>query len=100
MILLGLVLCATILAADPIGTEPVTVNHSSLTPKAAKSKRTFAPFRLLRRLAKAESEFGLRLSSRGIQQEVEDGRSQSLPQPSPSTEASMSMPQRLGGGSQ
>lgn len=36
-------------------------------PNAGKRKRTFHPLRLLRRLASAESEFGLQLSSLGIE---------------------------------
>jgi hypothetical protein len=69
-------------------------------PKAAKSKRIFHPLRLLRRLGKAETEFALRLSSWGIQREVEASYSEALPHPSPATEASTSMPQRLGVASQ
>jgi hypothetical protein len=100
LILLAFMLCATIVAAEPIGTEPVASDHLGSKPNGPKSKRTFRPFRLLRRLGKAESEFGLRLSSLGIQQEVEHGRLQSLSQPSPSTEASTTIPQQLGAGSQ
>ena len=100
LVLLAFMLCATIVAAEPIGTEPGASDHSRSIPNGPKAKRAFHPFRLLRRLGKAESEFGLRLSSLGIQQEVEHRRPQPLSQPSPSTEASMTTPQPLGGGSQ
>ena len=45
-------------------------------------------------LGKAESEFGLRLSSLGIQPEVDTGKSEALPRRSRLTETSASMPQR------
>ena len=100
LILLTFMLCATIVAAEPIRTEPGASDRLGSKPNGPKGKRTFHPFRLLRRLGKAESEFGLRLSSLGIQQEVEQGRLQSHSQPSPSTQASAVMPQQLDGGSQ
>jgi hypothetical protein len=100
LILLAFMLCAPIVAAEPIRTEPGASDHLGSKPNGPKGKRAFHPFRLLRRLGRAESEFGLRLSSFGIQQEVEHGRLQSHSQPGPSTEASGTMPQQLGGGSQ
>jgi hypothetical protein len=102
LILLTFMVCADSLAADPRRTiESITMSDLRSQPKAAKSKRTFRPLRLLRRLGNAESEFGLRLSSWGIQRKVETGNSEILPRPTPLTETSASMPQRsLGGPSQ
>lgn len=99
LVLLAFMLCATMVAAEPIRTEPGASDHLRSKPNRPKGKRAFHPFSLLRRLGKAESEFGLRLSSLGIQQEVEHGRPQPLSQTSPPTEASMTLPQPLGGGS-
>jgi hypothetical protein len=99
VILLIFLVCASALAADPgRAGETGAMNASGSRPNVAKSKRTFHPLRLFRRLGKAESEFGLRLSSWGIQREVEGG-SNALQRPSPLTEASTSMPQGLGGAS-
>ena len=93
LILLTFVVCAGALAADPGRTaELEAVNDSRPGSTAAKSKHAFHPLRLLRRLGRAESEFGLRLSSLGIQREVEASRSVALPRPSPSTEVSAPMP--------
>ena len=94
LILLTFMVCANILAADPRRTtEPEAMNYLRSKPTAAKSKRTFHPFRFLRRLGNAESEFALRLSSWGIQREVEAGNSEALPRPSSLTDTSTSVPQ-------
>jgi hypothetical protein len=93
LILLTFVVCASGLAADPGRTAELEgVNDLRSGSSAAKSKRAFHPLRLFRRLGRAESEFGLRLSSLGIQRKVEASHSEALPQSSPSTEASASMP--------
>ena len=93
LILLTFVVCAGALAADPRRTaELEAVNDLHSGSSAAKGKRAFHPLRLLRRLGRAESEFGLRLSSLGIQREVEAGHSEALPRSSPSTEVSGPMP--------
>ena len=69
LIFLTFMVCADTRAADSRSTnEPVTMSDVRSGPKTAKSKRTFHPLRLLRRLGNAESEFGLRLSSWGTQQ--------------------------------
>src|SRR5262245_45645510 len=70
----------------------VTMSDVGSGPKTAKSKRTFHPLRLLRRLSNAESEFGLRLSSGGTQQKVEAGNSEAWWRPSPLSEPSTSRP--------
>jgi hypothetical protein len=93
LILLTFVVCAGALAADPgRTTELEGVNDSRPGSSATKSKRAFHPLRLLRRLGRAESEFGLRLSSLGIQPEVEASHSEALPRSSPSTQVSAPMP--------
>ena len=70
--LLTIMLCAGAMAADPHGmTEHQTFSGSHSTPKTVKSKRTFHPFGFLRRLGRAETEFAERLSSWGIQQDVD-----------------------------
>jgi hypothetical protein len=76
LIFLAFLLCAATPAADSRGTaEPVAMS-SGQNPKVSKRKRIFHPLRLLRLLGKAESEFGLRLSSLGIQPEVDAGKSE------------------------
>jgi len=101
LILLTLMVCASIRAADSRReTEPEAINDFRTRPNAAKTKRSFHPLRLLRRLGKAESEFALRLSSWGIHADVEAGNSEALQHPSPSTETSNSIPQGPGGASQ
>jgi hypothetical protein len=95
LILLTLVLCTNTLSADPSRTnEHEGMNDSRPGQKAAKRQRTFYPLRLLRRLGNAESELGLRLSSWGIQREVEAVNSGALRCPSHSTGTSTSMSQR------
>src|SRR5690348_1245113 len=99
LILLTLMVCAGSLAADlKTATEPELMNDLRSKPKAAKSKRSFHPLRLIHRLGKAESELAFRLSSWGIQREVDAGKSDALPRPSPLTEAST--PHGLSGASQ
>lgn len=95
LILLTSMVCASALAADLGRTaEPKkTVNDLCSGSSAAKTKRAFHPLRFLRRLGNAESEFGLRLSSLGIQREVEASRSEALSRPRPSTEAPAAKPQ-------
>jgi hypothetical protein len=93
LILLTFVVCASALAADPGRTaELEAVNDLRSGSSAAKSKRALHPLRLLRRLGRAESEFGLRLSSLGIQRGVEASHSEALPRSSPSTEVSAPVP--------
>jgi len=93
-ILLTFMVCVSTLAAGPRRTtEPVTMSDLRSRPKVAKSRRTFHPLKLLRRLGNAESEFALRLSSWGIRQDVESGNSVALPRPSCMTETSFSLPQ-------
>ena len=76
LILLSFMVCASALAADPRRTaDPATTDAPHSKPKAAKNKRAFCPLKLLRRLGNAESEFALRLSSWGIQPNVEAGNS-------------------------
>lgn len=101
LMLLTLVVCANILAADPRrATEPEAMNDLRMRHKAPKSKRAFHPLRLLCRLGNAESEFALRLSSWGIPREGEAVNSDALPRPSPLTETSKSMTQELSRASQ
>lgn len=102
LILLIFMVCASILAADPRRTtEPDATNDLRSRPKAAKSKRTFHPLSLLRRLGQTESEFAFRLSSWGIQREGAVGNSAVSLRPSPFTETSTSTPQGpLAGASQ
>src|SRR5215471_902695 len=77
LIFLTFMVCADTRAADSRSTnEPVMMSDVRSGPKTAKSKRTFHPLRLLRRLGNAESEFGLRLSSWGTKQKVEAGNSE------------------------
>jgi len=93
LILLTFVVCASALAADPGRTaELEAVNDLRSGSSAAKSKHAFRPLRLLRRLGRAESEFGLRLSSLGIQREAEASHSEALPRSSPSTEITAWVP--------
>src|ERR1700728_104678 len=94
LILLALMLCATTLAVDPSRTtERESTNDLRSGQKAAKSQRRFHPLNLLRRLGKAESELGLRLSSLGIQRPVAAGNPGSLQRPSHSTGTSTQMSQ-------
>src|SRR5215472_16702112 len=93
LIFLTIMVCADTRAADSRSTnEPVMMSDVRSGPKTAKSKRTFHPLRLLRRLGNAESEFGLRLSSWGTKQKVEAGNSEVWRRPSPLTEPSTSRP--------
>jgi len=99
LILLTLMMCAGLLAADaPSTTQPKAVNDARSMPKAARSRHTFHPLRLLRRLGKTESEFAFRLSSWGIPREGEAVNSKVLPRPILLTETSASMPQGPPGG--
>ena len=94
------VVCASTLAAGSRSvTEPEHPSelHSKPQP-AAKGKRTFHPFGILRRLGKAETEFALRLSSWGIPREAEADQSRALPLPSPLTETAASISQAPPGG--
>jgi hypothetical protein len=60
------------LAADPPRTSaPIAMSDVHAWPKIAKSKPTFHPLKLVRRLVNGESDFALRLSSWGIQPGVE-----------------------------
>ena len=98
LMLLTFMVCASILAAEPRrAVEPEAMNDLLMRHKAPKSKRTFHPLRLLRRLGNAESEFALRLSSWGIPREGEAINLEALPHPSPLKEASKSMPQGISG---
>jgi hypothetical protein len=82
LLLVTVVVCASTLLAGPRTTiEPEAANITRSGPKVAKSSRKFHPLRLLRRLGQAESELGFRLSSRGIQHEVEAARSMKMPHP-------------------
>ena len=81
LILLTFMLYGSTLAADPRRmTAPQGMNDLRSRPEAAKSKRTFHPLRLLRRLGEAEGEFAVRTSSLGIQRDVEADHSEALPQ--------------------
>ena len=96
LMLMTFMLCTSIPAADSgRPTEPEAMNALRMRQKAPKSKRTFYPLRLLRRLGNAESEFAFRLSSWGIHADVEAGNSVALPRPTLLTEASTSTPQGL-----
>ena len=101
-ILLTLMMCASALAADLSRvTEPAPRDELHSSPKpAAKCRRTFHPFRALRRLGKAETEFAFRLSSLGIPREPEADHPRSSSPPSPVTETSAVAPAQLGGGAQ
>ena len=84
---------ASTLAADPPRTtEPIAMSDIHAGSKIAKSKPTFHPLKLVRRLINGESDLALRLSSWGIQRGVEAGKSQALPRSSPLTQASTSSP--------
>jgi len=86
LVLLSLVLCVSTLAAAPRRViQPKAKNKLTVRPRSAKSKRTFHPLGLLRRLGNAESELALRLSSCGIPRQVENtkppaGTSQAQPE--------------------
>ena len=88
-ILLASIVSASALAAGPTRTaEPAPANDLRARPQPAKGKKGLHPIGFLRRLGKAESEFPLRLSSLGIQQEAESGQSQALTPPIPATKTS------------
>src|SRR5712692_2597452 len=83
--------CASTLAADPPRTPaPMAMSDVHAGPKIAKSKPTFHPLKLVRRLVNGESDSALRLSSWGIQRGVEAGKSQAVPRSSPLTQGSTS----------
>ena len=72
LISLTFMVYASTLAADPPRTSaPIAMSDVHAGPKIAKSKPTFHPLKLVRRLVNGESDFALRLSSWGIQRGVE-----------------------------
>ena len=94
VILLTLASCAIALGTDHGRMrEPETAGNLRSSPKVLKSTQGFHFLRLLRRVIDAESEFALKLSSLGIHQSLEVGRSDVPFHAKPVTEASTSMPQ-------
>jgi hypothetical protein len=90
LIMLILMAYASTLAAGPrTTTEPKPMDELRSRPKpAARGKRTFHPFGLLRRVGKAERELAFHLSSWGIRPDAEASRSHALPLQIPSAETS------------
>ena len=101
LIFVTFMVCASVLAGDSRSpAEPESINDLRPKLEIARTKRTFHPLKLLRRLGRAESEFALRLSSWGIRPEVEAVGSPDVPRPGSLAETASSTPQGpLGGAS-